>query len=71
MSQETEGTSKWPKKKYLYLDKFERHVSEDSAWKTTVSTGFKKLKDKVDNLVWIVLIGACLSMAALLVSVMH
>lgn len=71
MSQEKEGASGWPKKKYLYLDKFERHVEDDSKWKSETAKGFKKLKAKVDSLLWVALIGACLSMAALLVSVMH
>lgn len=71
MSQEKEGSSGWPKKKYLYLDKFERHVSDDQTWKTNASKAFKGLKDKVDNLVWVIVFSAALSMVALLISVMH
>lgn len=58
------------KKKYLYMDRFERHQAEDADWKSKTAKAFKGLKDKVDSLVWIVVIGCCLSMAALLVSIM-
>lgn len=57
------------KKKYLYMDRFEKHQTEDAEWKKNATSTFKGFKDKVDSLVWIVVVSCCLAMAALLVSV--
>lgn len=71
MSQEKESTSNWLKKKYLYLDKFERYVEDDQKWKKNAFEGFKDLKNKVNSLVWVIILSCCLAAAALLVSVIH
>lgn len=60
-----------PKKKFLYLDKFTDHLTGDQEWKKNTTKAFQALKSKVDTLLWVTLIGACLAMAALLISVMH
>jgi len=70
MSADKDGSSGF-RRKYLYMDRFVAHQEEDSKWKKQSSTTLKKIKDKVDNLVWFVLLGSCLALAALLVSVMH
>ena len=57
------------KKKFLYMDKFIKHQEEDKTWKDSTVKAFKGLKDKVDGLVWIILISSCIAMAALLLTV--
>lgn len=43
MSEETGINSRWDnKKKYLYLDKFEKHQSEDQMWKKTAQAKFER-----------------------------
>jgi hypothetical protein len=70
MSNEKDGNSGF-RKKYLYLDKFTTHQEDDRVWKLSTNDRLKKLKDRVDNTLWLVLVACCLSVAALLVSVMH
>jgi len=65
------GESSGFRKKYLYLDKFTTHQEEDRVWKLSTNERLKKLKDRADNAVWYILIACCLSLAALLISVMH
>lgn len=69
MSNEKEGNS-GSRKKFLYLDKFITHVTGDEDWKKKTTISLTKLKDKVDNFIWIALLGCCLGLAALLISVM-
>jgi hypothetical protein len=69
MSNEKDGSSGF-RKKYLYLDKFEKYKEEQTVWGLSTNDRLKKLKERADNAVWYILIACCLSMAALLVSVM-
>jgi hypothetical protein len=66
-----ERSSLGSKKKFLYLDKFEKFKEENTVWALSTNERFAKLKDRIDNLVWICIVSVVLSMVACLISVTH
>jgi hypothetical protein len=70
MSNEKDGNSGF-RKKYLYLDKFVTHQEEDRVWKLSTAEKLKRLKERADNALWLILLACCLSVAALLMSAIH
>jgi hypothetical protein len=69
MSNEKDGSSGFKKKKYLYLDKFEKYKEEQNVWGLSTNERLKKLKDRADAAIWYILIGCVLSVGAILISV--
>lgn len=69
MSNEKDASSGF-RKKYLYLEKFTVHQEDDRVWKLSTNERLSKMKNKMDNAVWPLIIGCLISLLALVISIM-